>query len=54
MARRLYLEAHPKYAKFKLTETEHHYQNLKTGRIHSQYILEFEETSFWRMFNGKY
>jgi hypothetical protein len=47
----IYFHIHPSYYKFKMSETECHFQNLKTNTIHSQIKIQFKENSWWARFN---
>ena len=40
-----YFHVSPRYIKFYMTDTEAHFQNAKTGAIHSQVIIQFNEDS---------
>jgi hypothetical protein len=37
-----YFHIHPSYMKFRMTETENHFQHKSTGRIHSDVIIELK------------
>lgn len=40
-----YFHVHPSYYKFSIEGTEFHFQNVKTGTLHSQITIEFNEDS---------
>lgn len=39
----MYFHIHPHYLKFHMGGGEYHFQNLKTGNIHSQWVIKDEE-----------
>tara|TARA_Y100001963_G_C6688228_1_gene403302 strand:- start:596 stop:799 length:204 start_codon:yes stop_codon:yes gene_type:complete len=48
-----YFHLHPWYCKFSIEGDEYYFQNTKTGVIHSQIMIKFNEDSLFYKEQGK-